>query len=121
MKNSTRLFLLVAILLTALAVSAYGVALAAPGLNLNGLLNNFGVDQVTSTETVVATETPEVEGTETPDAEDAEDAEDVEDVDQQDVCATTLTGINSTNSADCNGGSDHDGGGSGGDDSGSDD
>jgi hypothetical protein len=34
MKNSTRLYLLVAILLTALAVSAYGVALAAPGFNL---------------------------------------------------------------------------------------
>jgi hypothetical protein len=83
MKKSTRFLLLLAVLLTALAVSAYGVALAAPGLNLASstlgqLLFAGPTDPVSSgipsvdaavsgTETPDATEPPEIE-TETPEA-----------------------------------------------------
>jgi hypothetical protein len=141
MKKSVRLSLLAVLVLAAMAFSAYGVALAAPGLHLNDLFHSLAADQVTATGTAVSTETPEVEETEVPDVEETEAPEvetpeatetpDVEDDDSQGeedndgdevICAASSTDTTSTNSIDCSGdSSDDSGGGSGGGDDGGDD
>ncbi len=63
MKKSVRGYLMVIPVLAALAFSTYGVALAAPSLHFNGILQKMAVAQSDSTETVTAAVSPEVTDT----------------------------------------------------------
>lgn len=72
MKTIARMIFIVSMVLAGLSVSAYGVALAAPGLHMSSLVRNFALVQSSETPTVTGTtETPDV--TETPEASETPD------------------------------------------------
>jgi uncharacterized membrane protein YgcG len=118
-KKSSRFVVLAAVLLAALAVSAYGVALAAPGLNLmssslGGLFNGGRPDSsaVTSAGTagpaggnpdvaetevadVTETEAPDIE-TETPEATEAPDAQEDGQAENSDEATGVVSALDAT-------------------------
>lgn len=110
MNKSVRIALAALVVLAALAFSAYGVAFAAPHLNLSTLLNDLGVSQpVSNNETPEATETPEVEATEgteiedeTPEATETPEVEENDNDEDEDLCVSAAAGTTSLSSANCN-------------------